>query len=134
MKIAHLVGRTALAALIGLPLGLSAAEDGAQGGAEKRCIPLSRISSVRVLDDQHIRFEMAGGPDYLNTLPRRCPGLNRNDPILYKTSLSELCDLDTITVLHQVGGGFMRGATCGLGTFVPVEEKPSGDEAAPAAD
>ena len=88
----------------------------------KKCIPLYRISSVDVLDSQHIRFETHGGPDYMNTLPNKCPGLSKHDPIMYKTSLNRLCDLDTITVLNQIGSGFIQGATCGLGKFVPMEE------------
>ncbi len=56
---------------------------------------------------------MDGGPDYMSTLPHKCPGLSKHDTIMYETSLNQLCDLDTITVLNQIGGGFMRGPTCG---------------------
>lgn len=96
---------------------------------EKKCVPINRISSTKVLDNQRIKFEMDGGSDYINMLPRKCPGLNKNTPIMYKTSLNQLCDLDTITVLNTVGGGFMRGATCGLGSFEPFveEEKKSAE-------
>ena len=91
----------------------------------KRCLPLSNISSIKVVDNQHLRFDMRGGPDYMNTLPNKCPGLSKHTPIMYKTSLSQLCDLDTVTVLQTVGGGFMRGATCGLGKFEPMDKDGS---------
>lgn len=97
---------------------------------ERRCIPINRIRSVKVLDKQNIRFEMAGNPDYVNHLPRKCPGLRKNDPIMYKLSINRLCDLDTISQLRNIGGGFMEGARCGLGKFVEeVPEAESGKEA-----
>ncbi len=114
----------ALAVALAAPLA-QAEEQAAEPAAEgKRCIPIQRIKSTRVVDNQHIKFELTGGEVLMNTLPHKCPGLSRNDPFMYKTSLSQLCDLDTITVLQHIGGGFMPGATCGLGKFVPyVEEK-----------
>ena len=118
----------AVAALsVGLALaGQVMAEEKA---GEKKCVSLHSISSTKVLDNQRIKFEMDGGSDYINMLPRKCPGLSKNTPIMYKTSLSQLCDLDTITVLNTVGGGFMSGATCGLGRFEPFveEEKKSAE-------
>ena len=120
-----MIAKTARSAVIGvfavicsLAFPVSAEEnDGA-----KKCIHINRISSVRVIDNQHIRFKMSGGTDYLNTLPHTCPGLGKHTPIMYKTSLNQLCDLDTVTVLNSIGGGFMRGASCGLGKFVPLTE------------
>jgi len=91
----------------------------------KRCLELVRIENTEVIDNKHIVFHVTGAGDqmYLNTLPYACVGLNKNDPFLYKTSLSELCDLDTITVLHQLGPGFMRGPSCGLGKFDKVTKE-----------
>lgn len=114
--------RLAASALV-LPLILGAASLLAEESDEaKKCIQINRISSVDVIDNQNVKFKVTGGPDYINTIPNKCPGLSKHDPIMYKTSLSQLCDLDTITVLHSIGGGFSRGASCGLGKFVPVEE------------
>jgi len=92
---------------------------------QKRCLDLVRIEQTEVLDNKHIVFHVSGqgGPMYLNTLPHACVGLTKTDPILYQTSLSELCDLDMITVLHQQGAGFMRGASCGLGKFESVTKE-----------
>ena len=91
--------------------------------ATKRCVQLSQISDLKVIDKQHIRFNMRGGQDYMNTLPHKCPGLSKHNPIMYKTSISQLCDLDTVTVLYHTGGGFMNGATCGLGKFSLIKEQ-----------
>ena len=109
--------------------GLAQAEEATQAEEEgKRCISIHRISSTDIVDNQHIRFKMTGGPDYMNELPRKCIGLGKHDAFMYKTSLSQLCDLDIITVLDSVGGGYMRGASCGLGKFVPIEEEAEAEK------
>ncbi len=86
----------------------------------KRCISLVRIDHIEVIDRQHILFHMRGKKTYLNTLPHRCPGLSKHRPIMYRTSTSQLCDLDSITVLQSIGRGYQPGASCGLGKFEPV--------------
>lgn len=42
---------------------------------------------------------------------------------MYRTSLSQLCDLDMITVLNDFGSGFTPGASCGLGRFYPITKE-----------
>ncbi|MCF7981053.1 MAG: hypothetical protein K9K86_03640 [Pseudomonadales bacterium] len=86
----------------------------------ERCISLSRIKSVDVLDNQRIVFHMQGDKDFINVLPHRCPGLRKNQPFMYRTSLSELCDLDIITVLDSGGFGLRPLGSCGLGRFKPM--------------
>jgi hypothetical protein len=88
-------------------------------GPAKSCIPLRQISASHVRDDRTIDFEMTGRTVYRNTLPYACPGLGFEQRFSYATSLSELCSVDTITVL-EAGPGLTRGATCGLGQFQPV--------------
>ena len=87
---------------------------------EQTCVPLQRIESLKILDDQTILFSMTNGPNYLNKLPNKCIGMRPGKTLMYKTSLSQLCHLDTVTVLDNVGGGLMRGASCGLGKFSTV--------------
>ena len=104
------------------------AEAGESAEAAVLCVNLARIRSTRVLDDRTILFEMSGGETLVNRLPNRCPGLGFEKRFAYKTSLSQLCNTDIITVITSMG----RGASCGLGTFspyVPPEEveKPGGD-------
>ena len=119
----RLIEKTAESILALSIIAMAASVYAEESTESKKCIQISRISSVDVIDNQTVKFKVTGGPDYLNTLPNKCPGLSKHDPIMYKTSLSQLCDLDTITVLHSIGGGFSRGASCGLGEFVPVEEE-----------
>lgn len=95
-------------------------ETGASHPASRSCIGLVHIRNSEVLDRQHILFTMGGTEMYVNTLPHPCPGLRRDTPWLHRTSLDQVCDLDIITVLNSTGGGFMPGASCGLGRFEPI--------------
>ena len=87
--------------------------------APKHCISLPRIDRTEILDNQNILFFMKGGKIYQNRLPHKCPGLARRDTFMYRTSLSQLCNVDIITVLDDIGFGFSPGASCGLGQFYP---------------
>jgi hypothetical protein len=60
---------------------------------------------------------------YLNTLPNGCPGMQRDDAYMFRTSLNQLCDLDIITILNPAGFGFLPGPSCGLGMFEPVTQE-----------
>ncbi|ARS26378.1 hypothetical protein [Sphingomonas sp. KC8] len=84
---------------------------------ELDCVNLAQIRETRVRDDNTIDFHMQGGKIYRNTLPMRCPQLGFEEKFSYKTSLSQLCSTDIITVLTTTGGGLSPGASCGLGHF-----------------
>lgn len=92
------------------------------------CIIVSSIDQTNAIDNHTIIFEMRGRRAYRNTLPRECPGLERENRIAFETRTSRLCSTDMITVLELgfggfggVGlGGFNRGFTCRLGKFVPM--------------
>jgi len=90
-------------------------------GAAVDCIPIVQIRESRVRNDQVIDFRTGGKKWYRNTLPNSCPSLGFEERFLYKTSLSQLCSVDIITVLHTNGGQLTQGASCGLGKFQPVE-------------
>ena len=88
-------------------------------GAPVSCIPLVGIDHTRVRDDSTIDFFMRGRTVYRNTLPNSCPELGFEQAFSYKTSLSQLCNVDIISVLRQ-SSPLQRGASCGLGQFQPV--------------
>jgi hypothetical protein len=92
-------------------------------GEPVNCIQTSRIQSTRVRDDYTIDFELAGNQVYRNTLPGRCPSLGFEERFAHTSTTGQLCNVDVITVL-QSGGS--RGASCGLGQFVPVRYAGSG--------
>lgn len=82
------------------------------------CVQLNRIREARVVDDRTIDFYLSNREVLRNTLPNSCPQLGFERAFSYSTSLSQLCSVDIITVIIQ-GGGPARGASCGLGPFVP---------------
>jgi len=65
---------------------------------------------------------MTGGKTYRNALSYSCPGLKSQDRFSYRTSLSQLCNVDTIRVLNDFGGRLQEGAGCGLGKFQQIEK------------
>lgn len=92
-------------------------------GPAQNCVYLANIQQSRVIDDRTIDFVMKDGRVMRNNLPNNCPGLKINRSFGYKTSQSQLCNVDIITVVVQ-GAGPRRGASCGLGNFTPIELPP----------
>lgn len=91
-------------------------------GEPINCVSLNQIRSTKVIDNSTIDFKMTGGKTYRNSLPNSCPGLKAEDRFSYRTSLSQLCNVDIVRVLHDYGGRLTEGAGCGLGKFQPVEK------------
>jgi hypothetical protein len=114
----------AIAVACGAAIGLAqfAHADAAPDSAE-RCITLRSIKQTRVLDDQNILFYTNNNKNYKNHLPYPCGGLASANSFLYRTSESKLCNVDIISVLDRVGGGFTPGAACGLGMFEALDQQ-----------
>lgn len=87
------------------------------------CLSLPRIKDSEVISKKYIVFRMRDGSAYVNVLKHACPGLTRHKAIMYRTSIGQLCDLDIITVLEDSGFGLTPGASCGLGSFEPIDEE-----------
>ena len=88
-------------------------------GKAVSCVQTTNIRNTSVHGDSVIDFHMNNGKVYRNTLPMSCPNLGFEERFLYRTSVSQLCSVDTITVLQAPG--LSQGATCGLGKFEPVK-------------
>jgi hypothetical protein len=95
-------------------------DDAAFDRTPQDCLVVSRIRGTEAIDDQNIIFTMRNRQVYRNTLPNKCPNLERENRIAYETRTSQLCNVDTITVLEDFGVGFRPGFTCRLGEFVPL--------------
>ena len=85
------------------------------------CVQINSIRQTDVRDDRTIDFILNGNKVYRNTLPNSCPSLGFERRFMYKTSLSQLCSVDIITVLYS-SPDLMRGASCGLGKFQPMQK------------
>jgi hypothetical protein len=68
-------------------------------------------------------FYTNGGHYYRNRLPHTCSGLKVADSFAYRTSQTQLCSVDIITVLNRMGSDFSRGPSCGLGEFEEISKK-----------
>ncbi len=84
------------------------------------CITLRQIRQSPVRSDQVIDFVGSGGRVYRNILPQSCPSLGFEKRFSLRTSISQLCSTDVITVL-RTGPGIQSGPSCGLGKFQPVK-------------
>lgn len=98
------------------------ADDTAAAEKAERCIPIRSIKQTKVLDDQSVLFYTNGNKNYLNRLPHSCGGLQMADSFMYRTSQSQLCSVDIITVLNRMGSNFMPGPSCGLGLFEEIDK------------
>jgi hypothetical protein len=87
-------------------------------GETVSCITTRNIRSMHVLDDHTIDFVTSSTRMFRNELPNRCPGLSFNRAIQHNSRTSQLCSVDTFTVIQSGGGP--RGPTCGLGRFQPM--------------
>ena len=88
------------------------------------CISISQIRSTNVRDDRTIDFEISNRKIYRNILPNSCPSLGFERRFSYRTSMSQLCSVDIITVLLNIGTSLQPGASCGLGKFQPMVKAP----------
>jgi|GEM_PF-999801 len=89
----------------------------------ENCVDTSRIRQTSIIDDRTIVFYMNQKKIYVNHLPYRCPGLKIAGAFSYRTSISQLCNVDTIQVIRSMGGRIDAGPSCGLGKFRPVTEE-----------
>jgi hypothetical protein len=110
--------RSAIAAAT--PAGAGA---GAMPAGATDCVETSRIREAIVRDNQTIDFVLNDGRTLRNTLPYTCSELGFERAFTYSTSINRLCSVDIITVIRQTGGA-QRGASCGLGRFVPYTPPP----------
>jgi hypothetical protein len=124
----HLAIASCLLPLLALPAFAQDDDEEAFDRTPRDCILATSIDETDAIDDQNILFYMRDRGVYRNHLPRKCPGLERENRMSYKLhGTRRLCSSDTITVLEEsgfgVGGGlgaFRDGFTCRLGEFVPL--------------
>ena len=84
-----------------------------------RCLPVRRIRSATALDDRHIVFRVSRSELYLVQLSRRCPGIRRNDTIVYETTGGmSVCRNDSVRGTFGYGPGSRQlGPRCNIPEF-----------------
>lgn len=85
-------------------------------GEPVSCINRNQIRSTHVIDDRTINFVINNRRMFRNELRNSCPGLGFSRSFKINSRTSQLCSMDSITVIQ----GGRRGATCGLGRFQPM--------------
>lgn len=89
-------------------------------GEMKRCLNPTRIRQSRVVDDNHIIFEISSRKVYLMTLPRKCPRLGFHRAIKYDVRGGSICKSDLFEVFDSMG---IRGPNCSFGEFERLTRK-----------
>ena len=88
-------------------------------GETENCILTYRIRDVRILNEHQILFRMYGGDAYLQE-PASCPTLRKDQALQYRTTGTQLCSMDIITLL-DTGSSLMFDGTCGFSAFQKLE-------------
>jgi len=89
----------------------------------ENCIRRASIRSTYIVDDRTVIFYMSQQKIYVNQLPHRCSGLRSAGTFSYRTTGSQLCSVDMITVVRSMGRSLSTGPSCGLGKFRPVTKE-----------
>lgn len=90
----------------------------------ERCIDMRRIRTTKVLDERHVVVEMRQKEYYVIQLPRRCPGLRRNRPVMTEPRGRQFCQFDSIRPMYQNGfGGIEWGTPCTIPGFHAVTKE-----------
>ncbi|MEE4360640.1 MAG: DUF6491 family protein [Pseudomonadales bacterium] len=86
-------------------------------GEPQRCLAVRQIRTVEPVGDHSLLFYVGNGDVWRNRLARPCPGMRRDQTLMYEPRASQLCASDVVWQLENVGFGFRRGGACVLGEF-----------------
>lgn len=79
--------------------------------ASQVCLDVNQITNRVAVSDEQIRFDMANGESWINTLKASCPGLRFNNGFSWDVTGGQVCsNAQTIYVLD-------RNTPCQLGEF-----------------
>lgn len=93
---------------------------GRVAGDPVQCIDLHRVRSSQVINDTAIIWD-AGGVIYVNRPVNGAESLDRRDTIVLRLPSTQLCNVDTVTMVDQ-GSGALRGVIF-LGDFIPYRRE-----------
>jgi len=95
---------------------LAQALQGRVAGEPVSCIDLHRVHSSRIITNTAILYD-AGSVIYVNRPANGADALNQWDTMVTRTPSTQLCNVDTVTMLDQ--GSRMFTGVVFLGDFVP---------------
>ena len=95
---------------------------GMVAGETRACVPQHQLRGNRTVGDA-IVFEGIGDTIYVNRPAAGCPDLRGGRALRTRTTSSQLCRGDIVTVFDPVSGAEFGG--CGLGDFTPYRPRGS---------
>ena len=102
---------------------LARALQGRVAGEPVHCIDLHRVRGSRIIDDTAIIYD-AGGIVYVNRPENGADQLNQWDTMVTRTSSTQLCNIDTVTMVDRASHTF--SGVVFLGDFVPYRRVRTG--------
>ena len=93
---------------------------GRVAGEPVQCIDLHRIRSSQVINDTAIVWD-AGGVVYVSRPVNGADSLDENDTMVLRLPTTQLCNVDTVTMVDRVSG--MLTGIVFLGDFIPYRRE-----------
>ena len=93
--------------------------EGRVAGKPVSCLPMHQIRSSRIIDRTAIVYEV-GNTLYVNRPRQGATSLDRDDILVTKTSLNQLCSVDIVRLMDPVSS--IESGFVSLGQFVPYKK------------
>ena len=93
-------------------------------GEPVTCVTLRNLGGNRSAGENAIIFEGQGGRLWVNRPPAGCPVLTHGRALNVRTTTSQLCRGDIVSVFDPLNG--TDYGSCGLGNFEPYERRREG--------
>lgn len=103
-------------------LAATAHADGFSDAVRVNCISVSRLRSIRVINDQAVVFRRRSGRIFLNALDEACPGLQHNGSFSYQVRGARNPSLCGSDLIYPTGSFTGFGFPCQLGQFYEISE------------
>ena len=84
-----------------------------------RCLSTHQYDSVQILGERLLVFKGPGKRVWANELPRPCPGMHKDDILIFDLRGSQVCSLDWVTATRP--GWLHAGPKCSLGEFIEFD-------------
>jgi hypothetical protein len=115
-----LIGGPALAKPVDHEAELARRLAGRVAGDPVQCIDLHRVRSSQVINDTAIVWD-AGGVVYVSRPVNGADSLDENDTMVLRLPTTQLCNVDTVTMVDRVSG--MLTGIVFLGDFIPYRRE-----------
>lgn len=88
-------------------------------GEQRICIPSRANVATKPAGETVLMFRAGASSWFRNELRARCPSLRDDRILVFRTTITQYCELDPFDVVDPVSG--INFGVCSLGRFTPVE-------------